>query len=230
MSVLATVDVPADEFVLESALQANPELRVRLERVIPVSSTFIPYFWAADDSIDAIRAALEADENVESFEMLDSADGEILVRAEWAQDLDGFLDALAASDGSIVEGFGEATTWTFSLRFADHGDLSVFYRECVDRNISIDLQTIHNPGIPEVLGLGLNVTEAQREALLTALEEGYYDVPRKINLTDLAAELELSDTAAKQRLSRGIAELLRATLAQRPGEATGESMTGEGDG
>jgi predicted DNA binding protein len=223
MSVLATVELPADAFVLDSALRENPGIRVRLERVIPVGSTFIPYFWASDDSIDAIEAALEVDDDVESFEILDSTDGETLVRAEWAEDIDGVLDALATADGSIIEGVGEANTWTFSFRFPDHDDLSTFYRECVDGDIPIDVQSIHNPGIPETLGLGFDITDAQREALMTALDAGYYDVPRNINLTDLAAELGLSDTATKQRISRGTAALLRATLANSQAETTDDT-------
>jgi predicted DNA binding protein len=223
MSVLATVELPADAFVLDSALRENPGIRVRLERVIPAGSTFIPYFWASDDSIDAIEAALGADDDIASFEVLDSTDGETLVRAEWAEDIDGVLDALATANGSILEGVSEANTWTVSLRFPDHDDLSTFYRECADRDIRIDVQSIHNPGIPETLGIGFDITEAQREALMTALEEGYYDVPRNINLTDLAAELRLSDTATKQRISRGTAALLRATLAHSQEETTDDT-------
>ncbi|MFC6977290.1 bacterio-opsin activator domain-containing protein [Halomicroarcula sp. GCM10025709] len=223
MSVLATVELPADAFVLDSALSENPGIRVRLERVIPVGSTFIPYFWASDDSIDAIEAALQVDDDIDSFEILDSTDGETLVRAEWAEDIDGVLDALATADGSIIEGVGEANTWTFSFRFRNHDDLSSFYRACVDRDIRIDIQSIHNPGIPETFGLGFDITEAQREALMTALEAGYYDVPRNINLTDLAAELGLSDTATKQRISRGTAALLRATLTHGQEETTDDT-------
>lgn len=229
MSVLATVELPADAFVLGSALRENPGIRVRLERIIPAGSTFIPYFWASDDSIDAIEAALDVDDDVDSFEILDSTNGETLVRAEWAEDIDGVLDALATANGSIIEGVGEANTWTFSLRFRNHDDLSTFYRECVDHDIPLDIQSIHNPGIPETLGLGFDITEAQRDALMTALEEGYYDVPRNINLTDLAAELGLSDTATKQRISRGTAALLRATLANSREETTDGTRSNDED-
>lgn len=45
-----------------------------------------------------------------------------------------------------------------------------------------------------------------------ALERGYFDVPRQVNLTGLAEEMDVSDTAVSQRIRRGITGLLMATL------------------
>ncbi|MDS0282093.1 bacterio-opsin activator domain-containing protein [Haloarcula onubensis] len=221
MSVFTIIAIPADAFLLEAALSENPDLNVRLERAVPTKSSFVPYFWVADHSIEAIEAALRADADIDSFEIVDSVAGENLVRASWASGVDGFLDALTDADGTILEGTAEAGSWRFSLRFPGHDDLSTFYRGCVDHGISVDVETVHNPGVPEMLGLDFDVTEPQRDALVTALDEGYYDVPRGINLTELADRLGLSDTAVSQRLRRGSAALLRNTLVE--GGADAES-------
>ena len=214
MSVIATVEVPTETFILGDALCENPGIRVHLERIIPVGSTVIPYFWAANDDVDTIEAELQAESDIESFEIVDEADGEALVRVEWAEEIDGFLDVINDSGATIYEATGEANTWTFSLRFAEHDDLTEFYRECIDRGISLDLQTVHNPGLPEEMGLGLGVTDTQRETLIAAFDAGYFDVPRRINLTELADELGISDTAASQRIRRGVTALLVSTLAK----------------
>ncbi|AUX10412.1 bacterio-opsin activator HTH domain-containing protein [Halalkaliarchaeum desulfuricum] len=44
------------------------------------------------------------------------------------------------------------------------------------------------------------LTHKQRQAVLTADELGYYDTPRSGTLGDVAAELEISDSAASSRL------------------------------
>lgn len=214
MTVIASIEVAAEDFTLGGALTANPGIQVRLERVIPIGSTFIPYFWAKDDSVDAIEQALAAEADIESFRVVDSVDSESLIRVEWEEDLDGLLDALAATDATILEAVGEARTWKFQLRFPDHESLTAFYRQCVDRGISLDVQSVHNPGLPESVGFGLDITDAQREALLIALERGYFDVPRQANLTNLADEMNVSDTAVSQRIRRGITALLMATLSE----------------
>jgi predicted DNA binding protein len=56
------------------------------------------------------------------------------------------------------------------------------------------------------------LTAPQRQALLLAVEHGYYDVPRNGTLTDIAGELDISEQAASQRLRRGTRSLLRSTI------------------
>jgi predicted DNA binding protein len=212
MSVIATVDVAAEDVTFGGVLTVNPGLHVRLECVVPLGSTFIPYFWASDDSLEAIEAALRTEGDIESFSIADSVDDEALVRVEWARDLDGLLDVMADSGATLLDGEGHADTWTFQLRFDDREDLTAFYRRCVDQGISLNLKDIHNPGVRAADGRRLDLTEAQREALELAFERGYFDIPRRITLTELADEIGISDTAVSQRLRRGLTALLLAIL------------------
>jgi len=212
MSVIATIGLPADEFWLGSVLAVDPDLRIHLERVIPLGGSIVPYFWAADDALDGIQVALNDSPDIESFDIVDSLDGEVLVRVEWEDAEDALLDLLERHDGTILDAVGEAERWTMQLRFDRHEDLTAFYRGCVERGLTIDVKGVHNPGRPDPLGLGLDLTEVQLDTLSAALELGYFDVPRRINLVDLAAELGVSDTAVSQRLRRGIGTLLAASL------------------
>lgn len=47
-----------------------------------------------------------------------------------------------------------------------------------------------------------------RELLLQALSEGYFEVPREITLQELAVEQGISDREATKRLARAIATVL----------------------
>jgi len=56
------------------------------------------------------------------------------------------------------------------------------------------------------------VTANQREALELAIEAGYYDTPRDADLSDLATEMELSESAISQRLNAAETKLVKAFL------------------
>lgn len=220
MSVIARIGVPAEDFPLGQTLRASSHIRVQLERVIPLGETAIPYLWVSDDSIDAIEAAIDADPNVDAVDIVDEIDERALVRVDWQADSHGLLDTLAESDVVLLDGVGSGRSWEFDLRFADHEAMAAFYRECMDRDISVTLERVHNPADPEDLGLDFSLTEIQRETLLAAHETGYFEVPREATLVDLSDRLGVSDTAASQRLRRGIATLVAATL--RSPERTGQ--------
>lgn len=57
-----------------------------------------------------------------------------------------------------------------------------------------------------------NLTPAQEEALLAALEAGYFKVPKEATASDVAGELSISKSAFLERLRRGQSGLLRQTL------------------
>lgn len=47
-----------------------------------------------------------------------------------------------------------------------------------------------------------SLTERQREVMETALENGYYDVPRETALKDIAADIGLNDSTVSEHLQR----------------------------
>lgn len=217
MSVVATVTVDAADFPFGQALTAGTGIRVRLERVVPVGGTSIPYVWATDDTVADIERTLRTETDVDSVEVVDTADGEALVRVEWDEPIDGFLEALGAAGATILEGVGEGETWRFEVRVDDHERLTDFYRACSERGVGLELVSVHHPGVPREFAAGSALTETQRETLRLALETGYFDVPRRTNLVELADRLDVSDSAVSQRLRRGMDAVLAGVL-------------GEGDG
>jgi hypothetical protein len=56
------------------------------------------------------------------------------------------------------------------------------------------------------------------EALVLAVERGYYDIPRQCTTAQLAAVLGVSDQAVSERLRRGIATLVERTFGDDAGE------------
>lgn len=208
MSVIVDVAIPADDFTLGAALSANPGIRVRFERVIPIESSFVPYLWAANEDLTEIEEAFSKETDVDSFIVADTVNDEALIRVDWAEQVDGFLQALVETSAAVLEGTGEADIWKFQIRFDNYEDLSEFYQRCVDTGVMVDIESVHNPGLASDLTIRYDLTDGQRKTLRLALEEGYFDVPRGINLTELAAKLGISDSAVSQRLRRAIATVL----------------------
>jgi predicted DNA binding protein len=207
MSVIASVEMPAEEFALGAAL-TDPGVRIRLERVVPTGETFAPYFWVSDDSSERVERVLEADDDVDSVRVLDQLNGETLVRVEWRDPVDRVVEIAHETNARLLEAVGENGAWDVRLRFPDHANLTEFYRSCARDGVTIDLQGVYSPDVSKSVGLADGLTDVQRKTLRVALEAGYFDVPRETNLVELADRLGVSDTAVSQRIRRGVAKLL----------------------
>jgi hypothetical protein len=53
------------------------------------------------------------------------------------------------------------------------------------------------------------LTRREETILTTALDRGYFDVPRRVALSDLADDLDTTDVELSERLREGTATLLR---------------------
>jgi predicted DNA binding protein len=213
--VVATVEVSADALALGAALDAAPGVTVRLDRVVPVGESFVPFLWVPDDAAEAVVAALGAVGGLRSVEVVDRAGDESLVRADWVRPGDDLLGLVHRFDGAVLDAVGERGTWTLRLRFPTREALSAVYRACADRGVTVDLRSVHGPR-PAEDDRAAHLTDPQREALVAALARGYFEVPRRATLADLAADLGVSDSAVSQRLRRGVAAVVAATVGERP--------------
>ncbi|MEM4781603.1 MAG: helix-turn-helix domain-containing protein [Halalkalicoccus sp.] len=212
MSVIAHFTIPADEFALGRLLSLDPAIEVHLESMIPTSETMIPYFWTRNVSASRVEEVLASDPVVTRVTVLDEVGDEALFRVEWSEEINGLIDALRDSHAVIVEAIGSNDVWSLRLRFDDYETLSVFYRTCVQREIKPALERVHNPVDPS-MSAERGLTKEQQEAVMAAYELGYYSVPRQVTLRDLGEHLGISDVAASQRLRRGLATLVGATVA-----------------
>ncbi|MDX1748149.1 MAG: helix-turn-helix domain-containing protein, partial [Halobacteriales archaeon] len=77
---------------------------------------------------------------------------------------------------------------------------------------------VHDLNTPRALGIESSLSADQREALTLALDEGYFDVPRRINLITIADRLGISDSAASQRIRRGLSAVLTDLSFEEPGD------------
>jgi predicted DNA binding protein len=117
---------------------------------------------------------------------------------------------VADAEGVVLDAVGEDGRWLLTVRFETRDDLGAFYRACDDHGIPVELRSVGDPEPPD--GAPACLTDAQHHALSTAFAMGYFEVPRRATLDDIAAELGVSDSAVSQRLRRGVSALLARTF------------------
>jgi len=120
------------------------------------------------------------------------------------------LEALATADAIIERIEVLPGGWRQSGWFADReafSEFSSFWQE----NAGFHLQRLTLDGESEPPGDGL--TDRQREAMRIAYEIGYFDIPRRASLEDVAAELDISPSSVSERLRRAQTQLIEETVA-----------------
>lgn len=177
-----------------------------MDRMVPLGEALVPYLWVSGANLDGVDATLCSDPDIEDLEMLDQIDGETLVRIEWDSDLDGLIGLLVDSEAALTRVVGIGDSWSLRIRFPDRNRLSEFYGRCLEEGIALSVESVHNPRWSRTEDLPLS--DAQWEALVAALEAGYFEVPRRTTLVELADELGVSDSAVSQRLRRGLSILI----------------------
>lgn len=209
MAVIADITIDAEAFDLGRVLSGFPDVTIELERIVPLEQNIIPLFWISGADLDAIEAALADHVHTERVKRLTTTDDETLFEVHWTTEINGVIQALIAHRAKILEATGTADEWEFRLRFGSHEDLSEFNMELTEGDVPITLRHLYNPSIPEEQA---PLSPEQEEALRRAYYDGYYAVPRRKNLVELADDFDISDSALSQRLRRGTAAMIERHL------------------
>lgn len=192
MSTITEVSVPASEFALEAAFDSVPEIEVEFDRVVARDGDQpMPHLWVRGPDEPRATRALSADPSIETVEHLSTLEDRQLYQVEWGEAARETIDTLLSENVSILEALGVDGRWQIDLLFPDWEDLSSFYSVCANGGPSIDFRTIGPLDASPWFGQR-DLSDKQRGTLRSALELGYYDVPRRITLTELAAELDVS--------------------------------------
>jgi len=207
MSLVAEFSVPTDDFALDSALDAVPEMRVEVERLASHSREWVmPFVWATGGDFDAFEEALADDETVADARTLDRFDGGSLLAVRWAETVESLVDAMTDRHAVVQEAVAD-DEWFLRLRFADGRHLSSF-RD----HFGSDFELYRKYRTSEPRSDEFGLTSRQREVLVVASQLGYFAVPRAATVEDIADRLDISANSVSQRLRRAHDTLVRNTL------------------
>ncbi|WP_254768707.1 helix-turn-helix domain-containing protein [Salinilacihabitans rarus] len=206
MTTVAEIAVPAEEFALAETFEAIPDLEVQVKSVVaegPLQT--MPLVWIAGCDVERLEGRLEDDPTVEEFTRLleNPGEGEWLYRLQYGPAVTDRCGVVFDHDGTVLDAQGSARRWTLRLLFPDRKLLSSAVDELEGRGMHIDVKRMVEAGREaDDLEATAALTDAQEEAITEAYRRGYYDVPRRISLEELAAELDISHQALSERLRR----------------------------
>lgn len=212
MTVIAEFTVDHVDFALASVFEAFPEATVELDRVVPTDEAFLPYFWVWSADVDDVVDLVRASDPLSAVELVDEVEGGGLFRASWNRDVGCLLDAMAESGLTLRKGIGSADDWLFELRAERAPALSAFQRYLTENDVEAELVRLYDLDDESTSGR-FNLTPEQREALLAAYDEGYYEQPATTDLASLAGRFDISRSAFGARLRRGYRNLIESTIA-----------------
>ncbi|MCT9097863.1 helix-turn-helix domain-containing protein [Haloarchaeobius sp. HME9146] len=208
MTVIADISIPATQFALGRLFDAFPDIEVELERLVPIETGIMPLFWMSGADEARLQRALADDALTKSVRSLTETDDRCLFEIVWSSDVNGVIQPLMKNEGDVLRAVGNADEWTFRLLFAERKNLTKFREDCLAHGVQIELRRIFNPAPSTGDPL---LTKEQREMIALAFEEGYWDVPRDTTLGELGDQMGISDSAASQRLRRGVKSLIQDT-------------------
>jgi predicted DNA binding protein len=212
MSTIAQLGFPTETFALRETLPAVPDVKVEAERVVAhADERVMPFVWAATDDLDAFEAALADDSTVENERRLtELADGGFY-QMEWVDRIDVLVHSITQHGAVILKAEGRDDRWHLRILFPNREAFSQTHDFCRDRDLRVDVEQIHELDRRDQQGQW-GLTTEQYEAVTTALDAGYYQVPREAAARDLAGELDISHQALSERLRRGHGNLVENAL------------------
>lgn len=168
-------------------------------------------FTVQTDDFDQFEAALTGDPTIESFERIVDRETEALYRFEYTSDATVFSGAVADVNGISLDWTNDGAAWVVRVWLPDREALAALREFASNREIAFTLERVGD--YTTLAGNDPDLTQKQREALLAALEMGYFEEPRSVPLDEVAAELGISQPAAGGLLRRGIERLVVSTVA-----------------
>ncbi|ELZ18400.1 bacterio-opsin activator HTH domain-containing protein [Haloterrigena salina JCM 13891] len=220
MSLVAEFEIRCDALPLVGVAAAVPDATVLLELQYNHGNRPLFIVTATGGSRTATETAFTDAVDVEDWTLIGRA-GEtrryqltpaLSFEEQLGDEIDDLagLEALARTDALIERIEVEPNGWRQTGWFADRDAFTAF-SSFWQHNAGFRLHRLTRDRTPSPPGEGL--TDRQHEALRTAYELGYFDVPRRTSLEEVAAELDISASSVSERLRRAQTRLIRETVA-----------------
>ena len=211
MSLIVETHVAHPDLLLTHAIRAVPEASVRIE-AYPITDPDCPLLFLRVEADDpgAFEAALDADPTVADPLFVTQIDGYRLYRVRVTDGAHLLSPKLASLTGRVVEMRSGDGGWYVRVEIPDREPIREFRRYCEEQGIEFTVSRLYQA--EGWNGPLTRLTDEQREILLTAYANGYFDVPRRTTQGELAAEFGVTDSAVSQRIRRAMGRLVESVF------------------
>jgi hypothetical protein len=211
MATLITATVPAEEFALSETLASVPEASFDCEKLVETGAdAVLPLLWVQAPDLDALDDALDADPTTSDVTMLVDLGDERLYRMQWVDHISLVLRMITNGKATILSAATDDGHWVLRVLYPSREGLSDTVDFCTNHGIRFDVLSVRDlDGEPSGRH---GLTDQQYEALTVAVEQGYFSIPREVDLGDLADDLGISHQALSERIRRGTESLVTDAL------------------
>ena len=212
MSLIAELYISGEPFAMGEALEASG-MRAENEYMVPAPEGPLVFIWAWGGDFDAFEQALPQDPTVKGYELIED-DGDRRFYEVVLDDGPALIDPAMLHSETSASQLRMVTTGHGAIieeRLPDRDALSEYIRLCREHGYGVELLRAY----PADDDHGrYDLSEKQAEALQAALEAGYFESPRQTDLGTLAERFDISEQALSERLRRGVAAVLEATVGE----------------
>lgn len=168
--------------------------------------------WMDNSDVREFEGALDDDWTIRDYRRLATESGRVLYRIRFSDRAADYSvhHRWTELGGALLDATGTSDGWDLRMRFPDRSAVQSFYRRCGEKEVDVSIEALYTTLDDTTRGFGL--TEKQYDAIRLAFEEGYFDVPRAVNLTELASTVDVSRQSFSRRLTRGLHNLVENTL------------------
>lgn len=212
MSITVKSQIDHKKLALKPTLNKLDDIQLRVISQVNTdpSSDIFPYLVEYKD-IQEFENTIDADPTVENYELISSNDGTGIYYIEYSDETKLLSEVVTAVNGFMTEAKTKDRGWLVQLQLPDREALNTIWEFAEEENIHMEIISIYDCwGGDAEMSYGL--TPEQEEALVVALESGYFSEPREKTLSETADEVGLSSTAMSGRLRRGMRNLVAAAL------------------
>jgi predicted DNA binding protein len=175
----------------------------------PTSGRF--FYRVASPDLDRFEDGLRDDHTIRAFERVrETGDGKAIYSVGYSEEATVLSPVVSTASGVILEMENAGSAWDLTVWMPDRASLARLWEYAQQNGINIELLRVN-----EYASLGdtdAGLTDSQREALLVAVEMGYFEEPRDATLGEVAAELGISQPAASGLLRRATKRLVVGSL------------------
>jgi predicted DNA binding protein len=175
----------------------------------PTSGRFFYRIESTDFS--RFEDGLRRDNTVGEFErVIETRDEEAIYSFGYTDEAKILSPVISNANGVILGMENDGKAWIFTIWMPERTNLMQLWDYARQNDVEIELLRVNEYASLGTTDAGL--TDSQRDALLVAFETGYFEEPRDATLSEVAAELNISQPAASGLLRRGVKRLVVASL------------------
>lgn len=197
----AQFELPAKRFALTEVFEQVPDARVEIDPAVANPDDHARLVIQTDEHKPRVDAALEAAPCVGMAECLGERDDGWTYHVTWEGRPHQLIHRLVAADITLLSARAQNDRWQLRVSALQRTGIATAAEIMDEIGCGAECSRISSCG-GTIDSNRSRLTNEQHEALVTAFEAGYYNIPRDTTTEQLSTKLGISHQALSERLRR----------------------------